>query len=70
MLCQSIEFCYRRENGTFGPQMTSYTQSALLRYFSRRGLNRELEWCIAIKDMKGPGTNFGVNVRQFGSAPT
>ncbi|RKL04930.1 hypothetical protein BFJ70_g17153 [Fusarium oxysporum] len=69
MLCQSIEFCYRRVNGTFGPQMTSYTQSILLRYFSYRGLNRELEWCIAIKDMRGPGTNFDVNVRQFGSAP-
>ncbi|KAJ4131235.1 hypothetical protein NW765_017127 [Fusarium oxysporum] len=54
MLCQSIEFCYRRVNGTFGPQMTSYTQSILLRYFSYRGLNRELEWCIAIKDMRGP----------------
>ncbi|KAL5603544.1 hypothetical protein FOVSG1_006294 [Fusarium oxysporum f. sp. vasinfectum] len=65
MLCQSIEFSYRSENGTFGPQMTCYTQSVLLRYFSRRELDRELKWCIAIKDMRAPGTNFDVDMRQY-----
>lgn len=69
MLCQSIEFSYRSENGTFGPQMTCYTQSVLLRYFSRRGLDRELEWCMSIKEMKGPGTNFDVDMRQCRPTP-
>ena len=70
MLCQSIEFCYRTENGTFGPQSTCSTQWALRRYFGGRGLVRELEWCRAIKDIKRPGSKCGIDLMQFGPSMT
>ncbi|RGP62919.1 hypothetical protein FSPOR_8902 [Fusarium sporotrichioides] len=41
LLCQSIEFCYRIENGTFGPQITCYAQATLLNYFANRGLSHQ-----------------------------
>ncbi|UKZ78863.1 hypothetical protein TrVFT333_006609 [Trichoderma virens FT-333] len=66
MLCQSIEFCCRMENGLFGIQATCSTQWTLRRYFRRRGLSRELEWCRRIKDMKGPGSICGIDLMQFG----
>lgn len=68
MLCQSIEFCYRAENGTFGPQVTCSTQWTLRRYFRRRGLSRELEWCKSIKDMKGtgPASRCRIDLMEFG----
>jgi hypothetical protein len=69
LLCQSIEFCYRTENGTFGPQITCYAQATLLRYFERCGLSRELAWCRAIPRMTGPGSNFGIDLMQFISVP-
>ncbi|KAF5690414.1 hypothetical protein FCIRC_867 [Fusarium circinatum] len=69
MLCQSIEYCYRSENGTFGPQITCNAQTTLLGYFAGRGMKRELEWCRAIKYMKGPGTSFGIDLMQFKPPP-
>ncbi|RGP81830.1 hypothetical protein FLONG3_27 [Fusarium longipes] len=62
LLCQSIEFCYRTENGTFGPQITCYAQATLLRYFERCGLTRELAWCRAITRMTGPGSAYGCSI--------
>ncbi|KAF5987900.1 hypothetical protein FCOIX_792 [Fusarium coicis] len=69
MMCQSIEYCYRSENGTFGPQITCNAQTTLLGYFAFRGMKRELEWCRAIKYMKGPGTSFGIDLMQFRAPP-
>ncbi|KAF5642522.1 uncharacterized protein FTJAE_3679 [Fusarium tjaetaba] len=69
MMCQSIEYCYRSENGTFGPQITCNAQTTLLGYFAGRGMKRELEWCRAIKYMKGPGTSFGIDLMQFKKPP-
>ncbi|KAI7772476.1 hypothetical protein LZL87_007837 [Fusarium oxysporum] len=69
MLCQSVEYCYRSENGTFGPQITCNAQATLLGYFAGRGMKRELEWCRAIKYMKGPGTSFGIDLMQFKPPP-
>jgi hypothetical protein len=65
LLCQSIEFCYRSENGTFGPQITCYSQATLLKYFAHRGLERELEWCRNIPNMKCPGASFAIDLMQF-----
>ena len=65
LLCQSIEFCYRSENGTFGPQITCYSQATLLKYFARQGLERELEWCRNIPNMKCPGASFAIDLMQF-----
>lgn len=69
MLCQSVEYCYRSENGTFGPQITCNAQATLLGYFAGRGMKRELEWCRGIKYMKGPGTSFGIDLMQFKPPP-
>ncbi|KAF9774570.1 hypothetical protein IL306_007402 [Fusarium sp. DS 682] len=69
MLCQSVEYCYRSENGTFGPQITCYGQTTLLGYFAGRRMKRELEWVRAIKYMKGPGTSFGIDLMQFKPLP-
>jgi hypothetical protein len=69
MLCQSVEYCYRSENGTFGPQITCNAQATLLGYFAGRGMKRELEWCRAIKYMTGPGTSFGIDLMQFKPPP-
>ncbi|KAH7250875.1 hypothetical protein BKA59DRAFT_471370 [Fusarium tricinctum] len=65
LLCQAIEYCYRTENGTFGPQITCYAQATLRTYFAHRGLHRELDWCRAISDMTGPGASFGIGLMQF-----
>ncbi|KAH7179009.1 uncharacterized protein B0J16DRAFT_416754 [Fusarium flagelliforme] len=65
LLCQSIEFCYRTENGTFGPQITCYSQATLLKYFAHRGLERELEWYRNIPNMKCPGASFEIDLMQF-----
>ncbi|KAF4428237.1 hypothetical protein FACUT_9494 [Fusarium acutatum] len=69
MLCQSVEYCYQSENGTFGPQITCNAQATLLGYFAGRGMKRELEWCQGIKYMKGPGTSFGIDLMQFKPPP-
>jgi hypothetical protein len=65
LLCQSMEYCYRTENGTFGAQITCYAQATLLKYFSHCGLSRELDWCRAISGMTGPGAKFGIGLMQF-----
>lgn len=65
LLCQSMEFCYRNGNGTFGPQITCYAQATLLRYFKHRGMGRELDWCRAIPHMSCPGASFGIDLMQF-----
>lgn len=65
LLCQSIEFCYQSENGTFGPQITCYSQATLLKYFANRGLERELEWCRNIPNMKCQGASFAIDLMQF-----
>lgn len=64
-LCQSIEYCYKRENGTIGPQMTTYAQWVLGSYFRKFHLERELAWCISIKNMKGPGFRHGIELMGF-----
>ncbi|KAL7940870.1 hypothetical protein V8C42DRAFT_355946 [Trichoderma barbatum] len=62
MLCQSIEFCYRTENGLFGLHATCFMQWTMHRYFRRRGLARDLDWCRSIKDMKGPVSRCGIDL--------
>lgn len=64
-LCQSIEYCYKTENGTIGPQMTTYAQWVLGSYFRKYHLERELAWCLSIKNMKGPGFLHGIELMGF-----
>ena len=64
-LCQSFEYCHRIENGTVGPQMTCYAQWILKSYFERFHYERELAWCLNIKNMKGPGFFTGIELMEF-----
>lgn len=64
-LCQSIEYCHKIENGTSGPQMTTYAQGILKSYFRRFQYERELFWCLNIKNMSGPGFRKGIELRGF-----
>ncbi|KAH9207660.1 hypothetical protein DL95DRAFT_395869 [Leptodontidium sp. 2 PMI_412] len=64
-LCQSIEFCYRIENGTLGPQLTCYAQGVLKAYFRQPNYERELAWCVNIKNMRGPGFHNGIELMCF-----
>jgi hypothetical protein len=64
-LCQSIEFCHKVENGTIGPQMTTYAQWVLKSYFREFGYERELAWCLNIKNMRGPGFRHGIELMGF-----
>jgi len=64
-ICQSIEYCHKIENGTIGPQMTTYAQWVLKSYFRRFHCERELVWCLNIKNMSGPGFRHGIELMGF-----
>jgi hypothetical protein len=64
-ICQSIEYCHKIENGTFGPQMTIYAQWVLKSYFRQFHCERELVWCLNIKNMRGPGFRHGIELMGF-----
>ncbi|RFU35768.1 hypothetical protein B7463_g545, partial [Scytalidium lignicola] len=64
-LCQSIEYCHRIENGTIGPQTTTYAQWVLKSYFRQFHYERELVWCLNIKNMRGPGFRHGIELMGF-----
>lgn len=64
-LCQSIEYCHKIENGTIGPQMTTYAQWVLKSYFRQFRYERELVWCLNIKNMRGPGFRHGIELMGF-----
>jgi hypothetical protein len=64
-ICQSIEYCHKIENGTIGPQMTCYAQWVLESYFRRFNYEREIAWCLNIKNMRGPGFRHGIELMGF-----
>jgi hypothetical protein len=64
-LCQSIEYCHKIENGTIGPQTTTYPQWVLKSYFQKFHYERELVWCLNIKNMRGPGFRNGIELMGF-----
>ncbi|RDW75501.1 hypothetical protein BP6252_06643 [Coleophoma cylindrospora] len=64
-LCQSIEYCHKMENGTIGPQMTTYGQWILKWYFQQFHCEHELSWCLNIKNMTGPGFRDGIELMGF-----
>ena len=64
-ICQSIEYCHKIENGTIGPQGTTYAQWVLKSYFRRFHYERELVWCLNIKNMRGPGFRNGIELMEF-----
>jgi hypothetical protein len=64
-ICQSIEYCHKIENGTIGPHMTTYAQWVLKSYFRRFHQDRELAWCLNIKNMRGPGFRHGIELMGF-----
>ena len=64
-ICQSIEYCHKIEGGIIGPQMTTYAQWVLKSYFRRFHQERELAWCLNIKNMRGPGFRHGIELMGF-----
>jgi hypothetical protein len=67
-LCQSIEYCYKMENGIIGPQMTCYAQWVMGSYFRKFHYEREVAWCLNIKNMRGPGFRHGIELMAFHSS--
>jgi hypothetical protein len=64
-LCQSIPFCHRVEMGMYGPQSTCYVQWTLRKFFEQHGYERELQWVLNIKNMRGPGHRCGIQLMTF-----
>jgi hypothetical protein len=64
-ICQSIEYCHKIEAGIIGPQMTTYAQWVLKSYFRRFHQERELNWCLNIMNMRGPGFRHGIELMGF-----
>lgn len=66
LVCQCIEFFYRDDMGILGPQSTTYSQWAIRSYFRNLpGYERELAWCLNIKNMRGPGHRCGLQLMSF-----
>jgi len=66
-LCQSTEYCFRRDMGTVGTQAMCHSQYILRNYFRQVGLARELDWWRNIKNMKGPDLGRGIEMMMFGN---
>lgn len=64
-LCQSVEYCFRYEMGTLGPQSFCHPTMVLKEFFTQTGLKRELEWCNNIGNMKGPNFRSGIQMMSF-----
>ena len=68
-ICQSVEYCFRLDMGTFGPQSITYAVWTVTQYFRQRpGCAREFSWVRNIYNMKGaPGywTGFGNVMMKF-----
>lgn len=67
LICQSMEYCYRRDMGTLGAQANCHPQYVLRRYFRLVGRERELEWCRNMRNMDGPGLRRGIDMMLFGN---
>jgi hypothetical protein len=67
-ICQSVEYCYRIEMGTFGPQTMVYPQWITRQFFAQCGANRELQWCNDVGNMSGTGTRCGIRLMTFQSS--
>lgn len=66
LICQCIEFFFRDDMGIIGPQSTTYSQWAIRSYFrSHPGYERELAWCLNIKNMRGPRHRCGLQLMSF-----
>jgi hypothetical protein len=59
-ICQTMEYCHRKDMGSLGPQCTWHSQWSLGEYFRRNGRQRELEWVRGLKEMSGPNIRRGM----------
>jgi hypothetical protein len=70
LICQCIEFFLRDDMGILGPQSTTYSRWAVRSYFRNHpGYERELAWCLNIKNMLGPGHRCGLELMSFQDEP-
>lgn len=66
MLCQSIEYCYQRKNGTVGVQSTVFPRWAAREFFGLHPkYQQELAWTEQCGDMECPDSLFHVKVLGF-----
>jgi len=67
-VCQTMEYFHRIDMGTLGPQATCHGQWSIKNHFKWTGQERELDWCLNIKNMTGPGTRceIGFKMMRFG----
>lgn len=68
LLCQSVEYCHRREMGTFGPQLMVYALWVVRQFYARWGTETEILWCDQVKNMGGEGFQFGIQLITFGGS--
>jgi hypothetical protein len=66
LVCLSVEYCLRKDMGTLGPQCLCHAQWVSRRYFYQSRLNRELDWCLNIKNLSGPDSRCGIDIMLLG----
>lgn len=65
-ICQSVEYCYRSENGTLGLQSTVFPIWAAKDFYaSQPSLHREFQWCSEIGNMRAPDSRFDLKVMKL-----
>lgn len=64
--CQCMEYLFRKESGTLGPQSSAYSRWVIRSYFEDIGAERELDWCHNIINMSGEESICGIVLMSFG----
>lgn len=55
-ICQSLQFFYRLDVGTFGSQVVIYPLWVARQHYRKLPrYKREFAWCLGVKDIKRPG---------------
>ncbi|KAK9235229.1 hypothetical protein V1525DRAFT_390679 [Lipomyces kononenkoae] len=70
LLCQCVEYCFRTDVGTLGPQSFRYPQWTMRQFFRQNaGYERELEWALQIKYVSGPRLYDKLELMEFEDNP-
>ncbi|KAI1178868.1 hypothetical protein F4777DRAFT_38469 [Nemania sp. FL0916] len=65
-VCQSLEYFYQIDMGTWGSHATTYPRWSARQYFRlHSGYERERAWVEDIVKMKAPGTRWGLTMMEF-----
>jgi hypothetical protein len=67
-ICQSIEYCYKGTNGTFGIQSTVFPRWVATEFYaSNPEYHREWAWCRQVDNMTALGSRFDLQIMKFES---